>query len=112
MAYNNVAEDELFKEIKNEIENFLDSRGDWVGSVLVFDITDIFVKYIDLYLIKSNKSPSSEYHNYIEMLGNYISEYADELNYSLDIPNFQYYYPDSDTVTEYVNEYYNDYINF
>lgn len=112
MSYNNTAEDELFKEIKNEIENFLDSRGDWVGSVLVFDITDIFVKYIDLYLIKSNKSPSFEYHNYIEMLGNYISDYAGELNYSLDVPNFEYYYPDSDTVAEYVNEYYSDYIDF
>jgi hypothetical protein len=112
MSYNNTAEDELFKEIKNEIEDFLDSRGDWVGSVLVFDITDIFVKYIDLYLIKSNKSPSSEYHNYIEMLGNYISDYAGELNYSLDVPNFEYYYPDSDTVAEYVNESFNDYIDF
>jgi len=111
-SYNSVAEDEIFKEIKNVIEDFLDSRGDWVGNVLVFDITDIFVKYIELYLIKSNKSPSFEYHNYVEMLGNYISEYADELNYSLNVPNFDYYYPDSNTVAEYVNEYYNDYIDF
>ena len=108
-AYEQAAEDELFGNLKDEIERFLGSEGKWVevkdkegsikGQVLRFDITDIFYKNIILSMELTSEMPGEYYSDYISML----SVVLDETNEDLSKPNMDYYYPDSTKTEEIFN---------
>jgi len=108
-AYEQAGEDELFGEIKDEIEGFLGSEGKWVeikkddgssqGQQLHFDITDIFYKYMVISMEEQSEMPGEYYGEYFDML----SVVLDETNEELSTPDMNYFYPDSSKVEEYFN---------
>ena len=112
-AYEQAGEDELFGNIKDEIEGFLGSEGKWVdvkkeeginkGIVtshqLHFDITDVFYKYMIMSMREGSELPGEYHGDYLEMLNELLYE-TDEM---LQSPNMDYFYPDSSKVEEYFN---------
>ena len=66
-AYEQAGEDELFGNVRDEIEGFLGSEGKWVeikkddgssqGQQLHFDITDIFYKYMVISMEEQSEMP-------------------------------------------------------
>jgi hypothetical protein len=110
-SYNSAAEDEVFNDLKNEIESFLGSEGKWENSVLVFDITENFRYWLDDFITLSDTNPIHDFNNYLDFLGEYISGYNSEINYGLDAPNLQYFYPDSKKISEYINDSFNEYMD-
>ena len=100
-AYNSAAEGELWKEVKDEIEGLLESEGKWgKDNMLVFDITNVYQKMIDDYIIESHENPEASYFTSFlyEYLRNYYSEGL------LSVRNLDYYYPDSDNVNRDFND--------
>ena len=105
-AYNSAAEGELWKEAKDEIEGLLESEGKWgKDNMLVFDITNVYQKMIDDYIIESNENPVASYFTSFlyEYLRNYYSEGL------LSFRNLDYYYPNSDNVNRDFNDGIRDY---
>jgi len=100
-AHNSAAEGELWKEVKDEIEGLLESEGKWgKDNMLVFDITNVYQKMIDDYIIESSENPEASYFTSFlyEYLRNYYSEGL------LSVRNLDYYYPDSDNVNRDFND--------
>jgi hypothetical protein len=108
-AYEQSAEDEIFGNLKDEIEGFLGSKGKWEevkdkegnikGQVIRFDITDIFYKYM-ISAIGAQAEMPGEYHgDYVTMLSE-VLDYEDE---ELSSPDMGYFYPDSTKTEEYFN---------
>jgi hypothetical protein len=105
-AHNSAAEGELWKEAKDEIEGLLESEGKWgKDNMLVFDITNVYQKMIDDYIIESSENPEASYFTSFlyEYLRNYYSEGL------LSVRNLDYYYPDSDNVNRDFNDGIRDY---
>lgn len=107
-AYEQSGEDELFGNLKDQIEGFL-GEGKWVeikkddGSPqpqqLHFDITDIFYKNMISSIELQSEMPGEYYSDYISML----SEVLDGENEELMAPDMNYFYPDSTKTEEYFN---------
>ena len=101
-AYNSAAEGELWKEAKDEIEGLLESEGKWgKDNMLVFDITDVYQKMIDDYVIESSENPDG-WNAFTSFLYEYLRNY-----YSgglLSVRDLHYYYPDSDNVNRDFND--------
>lgn len=104
-AYNGVAEDEIFIELKNSIEDLLGSEGKWEGSELVFDVSSVIYDLTYTYLFESHTNPLTEHSDFIDMLIMYHKEYT----YALDVPNMSYFYPDSNKIEEWFNDSLSDY---
>jgi len=109
-AYNGAAEDELFKDMKNEIVPTIGSEGEWdmVKSkkegvsdkhILKFDVTDKFMEYNLNYLECQGEFPQYQEHYFL----NVIEEYLDCMGEMLETPDMGYFYPDSTKVEEYLN---------
>ncbi|MDB4335497.1 hypothetical protein N9994_00375 [bacterium] len=100
-AHNSAAESELWKEAKDEIEGLLESEGKWgKDNMLVFDITNVYQKMIDDYIIESSENPEASY--FTSFLYEYLRNY-----YSgglLSVRDLNYYYPDSDNVNRDFND--------
>lgn len=108
-AYEQSAEDEIFGNLRDEIEGLLGSKGKWEevkdkegnikGQVIRFDITDIFYKYM-ISAIGAQAEMPGEYHgDYVTMLSE-VLDYEDE---ELSCPDMGYFYPDSTKTEEYFN---------
>ena len=108
-AYEQAGEDELFGNVKDEIEGFLGSEGKWVeikkddgssqGQQLHFDITDIFYKYMIISMEEQSEMPGEYYGEYYDVLSSVLYERNEELS----TPNMDYYYPNSTKTEEYFN---------
>jgi hypothetical protein len=108
-AYEQAGEDELFGNVKDEIEGFLGSEGKWVeikkddgssqGQQLHFDITYMFYKYMIIFMEEHSEMPGEYHGEYFDVL----SEVLYETNEYLSIPNMDYFYPDSTKTEEYFN---------
>ena len=105
-AHNSAAEGELWKEAKDEIEGLLESEGKWgKDNMLVFDITNVYQKMIDDYIIESSENPEASY--FTSFLYEYLRNY-----YSgglLSTRDLNYYYPDSSNVIRDFNDGIRDY---
>jgi hypothetical protein len=105
-AHNSAAEGELWKEAKDEIEGLLESEGKWgKDNMLVFDITNVYQKMIDDYIIESSENPEASY--FTSFLYEYLRNY-----YSgglLSTRDLNYYYPDSSNVNRDFNDGIRDY---
>ena len=100
-SYNSAAEGELWEEAKNEIEDFLGSKGKWgKDDMLVFDITDTYQNIIDDYVLESHEAP--EDYSFISLLYDYVRNYyhAGKLN----IGDLQYFYPSSEAIERDFND--------
>ena len=108
-AYEQAGEDELFGNLKGEIEGFLGSEGKWEdvkdkegnikGQVILFDITDIFYKYMISSMEENSEMPGEYYGDYISMLSG-VLDYTGE---RLSAPDMGYFYPDSTKTEENFN---------
>lgn len=108
-AYEQAGEDELFGNVKDEIEGFLGSEGKWVeikkddgssqSQQLHFDITDIFYKYMIISMEEQSEMPGEYYSEYLDVLSGVLYE----TNQGLSTPDMDYYYPDSTKTEEYFN---------
>ena len=106
---NRPGEDELFGNVRDEIEGFLGSEGKWVeikkddgssqGQQLHFDITDIFYKYMVISMEEQSEMPGEYYGEYYDVLSSVLYERNEELS----TPNMDYYYPNSTKTEEYFN---------
>ena len=100
-AYNSAAEGELWEEAKNEIEDFLGSKGSWgKDEMLVFDITDTYQNIIDDYVYESHEVP--EEFSFISLLYEYLRNYYH--GGQLKISNLRYFYPSSDAIERDFND--------
>ena len=100
-AYNSAAEGELWEEAKNEIEDFLGSKGKWgKDDMLVFDITDTYQNIIDDYVLESHEVP--EEFSFISLLYDYVRNYYHAGQ--LKISDLQYFYPSSDAIERDFND--------
>ena len=73
--------------------------------MLVFDITNVYQKMIDDYIIESSENPEASY--FTSFLYEYLRNY-----YSgglLSVRDLNYYYPDSDNVNRDFNDGIRDY---
>lgn len=101
-SYNSASEGELYTSIKDTITSFLGSEGEWdtikkgekVGHILKFDVTDIFYTYLKLYVEVTGKFPGDNANYFLEVLDTVLIEQGDELTG----PNVDYFYPDSRNV--------------
>lgn len=100
-AYNGVAEDELFQEMKKEIERHLGGEGKWKKKVLMFDVTNKIYDYIDKYIDYLNSNPTTEHSDF---MGVWYDLSKDINDYGLDTPRVDYFYPDNDKLVEWFNE--------
>lgn len=108
-GYEQAGEDELFGNLKDEIEGFLGSEGKWVeikkddgssqGNQLHFDITDIFYKYMVISMEEQSEMPGEYYGEYLDLL----SVVLDETNEELSTTDMSYFYPDSTKTEEHFN---------
>tara|TARA_R110001632_G_scaffold139494_3_gene255245 strand:- start:7399 stop:8502 length:1104 start_codon:yes stop_codon:yes gene_type:complete len=108
-AYEQAGENELFGNLKDEIEGLLGSEGKWgdvkdkegniKGQVIRFDITDIFYKYMISSMEENSEIPGEYYGDYISML----SEVLDYTEERLSTPDMGYFYPDSTKTEENFN---------
>lgn len=100
-AYNSATESELWEEAKNEIEDFLGSKGSWgKDEMLVFDITDTYQNIIDDYVYESHEVP--EEFSFISLLYDYLRNYYHAGK--LKISDLQYFYPSSDAIERDFND--------
>jgi len=100
-SYNSASESELWEEAKNEIEDFLGSKGSWgKDDMLVFDITDTYQNIIDDYVLESHEVP--EEFSFISLLYEYIRNYYH--GGQLKISNLQYFYPSSEAIERDFND--------
>lgn len=108
-AYEQAGEDELFGNLKDEIEGLLGSEGKWVeikkddgssqGNQLHFDITDIFYKYMVISMEEQSEMPGEYYGEYLDLL----SVVLDETNEELSTTDMNYFYPNSTKTEENFN---------
>tara|TARA_R110002153_G_scaffold45006_1_gene126976 strand:- start:9460 stop:10563 length:1104 start_codon:yes stop_codon:yes gene_type:complete len=108
-AFEQAGENELFDNLKDEIEGLLGSEGKWgdvkdkegniKGQVIRFDITDIFYKYMISSMEEMNEIPGEYYGDYISMLSG-VLDYTEE---RLSTPDMGYFYPDSTKTEENFN---------
>ena len=109
-AYESAAEDELFKDMKNEIVSLIGSEGDWDmvkskkegGSdrhVLKFDMADKFMEYNINYLECKGEFPQYQESYFL----NVIQDYLDCMGEMLQTPDMGYFYPDSTKIEEHLN---------
>ena len=108
-AFEQAGENELFDNLKDEIEGLLGSEGKWgdvkdkegniKGQVIRFDITDIFYKYMISSMEENSEIPGEYYGDYISML----SEVLDYTEERLSTPDMGYFYPDSTKTEENFN---------
>ena len=100
-AYNSASEGELWGEAKNEIEDFLGSKGSWgKDEMLVFDITNTYQNIIDDYVLESHEVP--EEFSFISLLYDYLRNYYHAGQ--LKISDLQYFYPNSDAIERDFND--------
>ena len=100
-SYNSATEGELWEEAKNEIEDFLGSKGSWgKDEMLVFDITDTYQNIIDDYVYESHEVP--EEFSFISLLYDYLRNYYHAGK--LKISDLQYFYPSSDAIERDFND--------
>ena len=103
-SYNSASEGELFNSIKETITSFLGSDGEWdeikkgekVGHILKFDVTDIFYTYLKLYVESTGKFPGDNANYFLEVLDEVLIEQGNELTG----PYIDNFYPDSRKVEE------------
>jgi hypothetical protein len=105
-SYNGAAEDELFEQIKSQIEDFLGSEGNWEGKVLHFPVSQEMKDLVDKYVEELNMNPISEHGDFLHM----ITWMAENHDTALDSPNMDYYYPDHTKVESWFNEVLGDYV--
>lgn len=109
-AYESAAEDELFKDMKNDIVSTIGSEGEWDmvkskkegGSdkhILKFDVTDKFMEYNLNYLDCQGEFPQYQEHYFL----NVIEVYLDCMGEMLQTPDMGYFYPDSTKIEEHLN---------
>ena len=108
-AFEQAGENELFDNLKDEIEGLLGSEGKWgdvkdkegniKGQVIRFDITDIFYKYMISSMEENSEIPGEYYGDYISMLSG-VLDYTEE---RLSTPDMGYFYPDSTKTEENFN---------
>ena len=100
-AYNSAAEGELWKESKDEIEDFLGSKGSWgKDEMLVFDITNTYQNIIDDYVLESHEVP--EEFSFISLLYDYVRNYYHAGQ--LKISDLRYFYPSSEAIERDFND--------
>lgn len=109
-AYEGAAEDELFGEIDNEIQQLLGSKGEWDVTksnekdvsdkhFLKFDITNIFMDFNRMYLKCWGRFPRGYESSFIDVIADALYCEGEELSG----PNMDYFYPDSTKVAEHLN---------
>jgi hypothetical protein len=110
-SYNSAAEDEVFKSISSDIVDLLGSKGEWDvikskkegGSdkhILKFDISKIFMDILERFVECEGKLPEDEYADFMQVLSATL-ECEGEM---LETPDMGYFYPDSSTISEHLNE--------
>lgn len=111
-TYNSAAENELFKSVSRDIVDLLGSKGEWDvikskkegGSdkhILKFDISKIFMDILERYIECEGKLPEEEYGYFLEVLSTTLQCEGE----MLETPDMGYFYPDSSTVSEHLNDY-------
>lgn len=109
-AYEGAAEDELFKEMSDEIKQLLGSDGEWYTMkpktpegkdqhYLRFDITDKFMEFNRSYLECFALIPEEQESFFLSV----IAEYLDCDDEELRGPDMNYFYPDHRKVAEHLN---------
>jgi hypothetical protein len=106
-AYNGVAEDELFGQMKSQIEDYLGSEGKWEGDVLHFPVSQQMKDLIDRYVEELHMNPITEHSDYLGMLNHIANQIS---GYSLSVPDMNYFYPDHSKLETWFNEVLGDYI--
>jgi hypothetical protein len=101
VAYNLATEDDVFKECKSTIEDFLGSKVK-KGTAVMFDVTDFLAKFIDMYISEGSEDPTAEHSGLVDAVSYYLSNYR--MGGRLDTINMDYYYPDGDKVKKYFSE--------
>jgi hypothetical protein len=105
-AFNGAAEDEIFTQLREEIEDYLGSKGKWDGEELVFDVTDSVVSITDEFIEMAQLDPLPEHGSFIYMTIYLFEEHIEHLR----TPDMGYFYPDSTKVKEYLSDNIGDYL--
>jgi len=98
-AYNLATEDELFEQLKGEIEDFMGAKIELTEGGLRIDATNSAVKLMDRYFTESLENPIDEHSSFLDMVNGLFEYYIDKL-YTFDSG---YYYPDHRKVEEHFN---------
>jgi hypothetical protein len=100
-AYESAGESDLFDSLVDELTSFFGNRPEWGdGNVLRVDVTNIFYDTLVKYLECNEEMPGYNHSSFIDMLYTYLACASEEL----DVPNLNYFYPDSTKTEENFNE--------
>lgn len=101
-SYDGAAEDEIFKILKGHITSFFGNKPEWGdGNKLYLDVTTIFYDFLVRYLTSKGEMPSFSQSYFMEVVCETIAEEDGEII----TPDMNYFYPDSDLIAEHLNEY-------
>tara|TARA_B110000211_G_scaffold70608_1_gene81734 strand:+ start:576 stop:1661 length:1086 start_codon:yes stop_codon:yes gene_type:complete len=99
-AYNLVAEDEIFKECKSEIESYLGVSV--IEGEVKFDVTGRINELIDEYIEGSSENPTDEHSSFTDMVETLLRSYSG--GNKLSTSDISYFYPDEKKLKEYFSE--------
>ena len=108
-SYDGAAESEIFKILEGHITSFFGNKPEWgdekrVGNFLYLDVTTIFYDYLVRYLTSKGDMPGDSQNYFMEVVCETIAEEDGEII----TPDMNYFYPDSRLVEEHFTDYIRD----